>query len=200
MSNKLIRSTRTLNEHVDNLLIVREAKDIGKSDRQICRDLGISFSTLKKYKELLASTDLETLTPEYQNEKRCELDSQVQSVVNKLYNVTQTIEDNYKKQKEEIEEHLETKGENLEYKEKMQLKRQIQYPNERIVSIQRLLLNAIELRSRIWGLDKENQGGIQIQSNKKIVFESTQHVKTNTDKINEIADSIVGNKTDGLQL
>ena len=197
--SKIVKSTRTVEEHVDNVLAVREAMDSGISERQMCRDLGISYATLKKYKEILVKNDLEQLSDEYQFEKRCELDSQVQSVVNKLYNLVLTLEKKYEEDVSEINKLSADKEQKIDEKVVLQLRRLTKYPVGEIASVQKLILDAVDLRTRIWGLDKDNKAGTQIQNNKKIVLNINQKVSSDVDKLNSIADSIVGNN-DGMRV
>lgn len=188
----LQRYTRGPDEVLDLALAVRDMKSKGASDRAIMRELKIGYSTLREYKDTLARKDVESLTKEGQDAKRCELDEQVQSVVYKLSDVADKIETNHEKHKEEINDALN--DENVPDNVKIKLRRYLRYPVEDMVEVQKALLSAVELRTRIWGLDKEINDGVSVQTNRKIVFNVSHDVETTTENMNSIADQIVGKK------
>ena len=189
LNSKLVKSTRTLDEHFDNALSVREMKSSGTSDREICRQLAISNTTLQKYKDLVTKTDLETLSPEYQNEKRCELDDQIQTVIGKLSSVERRIETEHTEQSTEINKILQQVD--IDDQVKIKLMRYARYPLSDLLELKKLVLQAVDLRMKVWGLDKEGKDSGSIQSNKKIVFNVTNRVTGETDKLNKIADTII---------
>lgn len=194
---KLVRSSRSLDEHVDNLLKVRELKNAGMSDRSICKELGISYTVLKSYDGILVGKELEALSEDFQTEKRIILDDQVVSVIGKLNEAGKTVEKEHETLVEQINTLLE--NENIDVLVKAKLRRFVRYPVSDIVHIQKLVLNAVELRSKIWGLDKEQKDTATITNNRKVVFQLNQNVKADTDKLNSIADSIIEN-THGMRV
>jgi len=191
----LRKYSRSHDEAIDMALKIRELQSTGKSDRAICKQLRIGHETLQGYKKTLIEKDLELLTPEGQDAKRCELDEQVQSVVYKLSEVAGKIESNHEIHKEEIT--LTLSDEKISDSVKVKLRRFLRYPVEDMIEVQKALLNAVELRTKIWGLDKELKDGISVQSNRKIVFNVSKDIDTTAEKLSSIADKIVG-KTNGM--
>jgi len=188
----LQRYSRSADEVLDLALAVRDLKNKGKSDRAICKELKIGYGTLKEYNAALLEKDIESLSKEGQDAKRCELDDQVQSVVYKLADVAEKIESNHEEHKLEIATSLNDT--NIPDAVKIKLRRYLRYPVEDMVEVQKALLSAIELRTRIWGLDKEVQDGVSVQTNKKIVFNVISDIDTTSEKLDNIADAIVGKK------
>lgn len=195
--SKIVKSTRSLEEHIDNVLQIRELKNKGESDRSICKSLEISHTTLQRYKGILAETDLKSITAEGQNAKRCELDDQVQSVVCKLSEVVNKIEVNHENQKNEIQRILSDPE--VENNLKIKLRQINRYPVEEMLEVQKAILNAVDLRVKIWGLDKEIKDSLSIQDNKKLILNvhSDGNIHQASNKLHKIADAIVG-KTDGM--
>jgi hypothetical protein len=194
---KLVRSTRSLDEHVDNLLRIRELKNAGASDRSICRELNISYQVLKNYDGILLRKELAALSEDYQNEKRLLLDDQVLSIIGKLNEAGAAVEKEHETLVEQINTLLE--DDKIDVLVKAKLRRFVRYPVNDIVQIQKLVLTAVELRSKIWGLDKEQKEMASITNNRKIVFQLNQKVETDTNKLNSIADSIIEN-THGMRM
>ena len=124
--SKLVKSNRTFEEHLDKALEVRNMKSEGVSDREVCRQLSISHNTLKRYKETLAKSDRESLTPEHQNEKRCELDDQIQTVINKLSTVEHRVERDHEEYVQLVNTVMNTEG--IEDQVKVKLKRYTRFP------------------------------------------------------------------------
>jgi hypothetical protein len=179
---------------IDTALAIRDLKNKGKSDRFICKELHMHHNTLQGYKQILVTKDLESLTQEGQDVKRCELDEQVQSIVGKLAEVVEKIENDHEEHKKEITNTLN----DSEVPEtiKIKLRRYLRYPVEDMIEVQKALLNAVELRSRIWGLDKEIKDNNPSQGSKKIVFNinGISNVEAASTRLNNIADAIVGKK------
>jgi hypothetical protein len=196
MSNKLVRSNHPWEEHADNVLAIREMKNEGTSDREICKKLAISHSTLQRYKEYLSASELETLSDDIQNEKRYQLDDQIQSVIKKLTTVENKIEDDHIEYVAMVNKLLEK--EDLDDQIKVKLKRYTRFPVGDILELKKLVLQAIDLRTKVWGLDKEQRGADSIQTHRKVTFQINHGVSTGADKLNNIADSIVQNSY-GLQ-
>lgn len=194
---KLVRSTRSLDEHVDNLLKVRELQNAGVSDRQICRELNISYAILKSYDGILVGKELEALSEDYQNEKRLVLDDQVLSVIGKLSEAGKAVEVEHGTLVDQINTLLE--DDKIDVLIKAKLRRFVRYPVSDVVQIQKLILNAVELRSKIWGLDKEQKETASITNNRKVVFQLNQKVEADSKKLDTIADSIIEN-THGMRV
>jgi len=195
--SKLVRSTRSLDEHVDNLLKVRELRNAGKSNRSICKELNISYIVLKNYETILVKKELEGLSDEFQNEKRLLLDDQVLSVIGKLNEAGKAVEQEHDNLVEQINTLLA--DDKIDVLVKAKLRRFVRYPVNDIAHIQKLILNAVELRSKIWGLDKEHKETASITNNRKIVFQLNEKVETDANKLNSIADSIIEN-THGMRM
>jgi len=192
----LQRYSRSHDEAIDMALAIRDLKNSGKSERAICKELKISHTTLQKYKQTLIEKDLESLSPEGHDIKRCELDEQVQSVVYKLSDVANKIELNHEAHKLEISNTLNDT--NVPDTVKIKLRRYLRYPVEDMIEVQKALLSAVELRTKIWGLDKEPKDGVSVQTNKRIVFNVNNDVETTAENINHLADAIVGKRTNEL--
>ena len=194
--NKLVKSTRTFDEHLDNMLQVRDLKTVGTSDRDICKQLNIGQTTLQNYKKALIKEDAASLSPEAQNAKRCELDNQIQTVVQKLVTVENRIEHEH----DEYVQHINNlvKKEDLDEQVKVKLRRYAKYPLSDLLEIKKLILQAVDLRTKVWGLERENRTSDGIQTNRKIVFQLNTKVEAETDKLNSIADTIIAG-TNGLQ-
>lgn len=194
---KIVRSTRSLDEHVDNLLKIRELKNAGASNRSICKELNISYAILKNYEAILVEKELEGLSEEFQNEKRLLLDDQVLSIIGKLNQAGKAVEDEHHKLVDQIDTLLQ--DDKIDVLVKAKLRRFVRYPVSDITQIQKLILNAVELRSKIWGLDKEQKETTSITNNKKLVFQLNQKVEADTNKLDSIADSIIEN-THGMRM
>jgi len=188
----LQRFARSPEESIDMALAIRDLKSTGKSDRAICKELHIGYETLKNYQQILRTKDIESITQEGQDTKRCELDEQVQSVVYKLSDVADRIETNHETHKLEITDTLN--DENVPDNVKIKLRRFLRYPVEDMIEVQKALLSAVELRTKIWGLDKDSKDSMAVQTNRKIVFNVNNNIETSTEKLNSIADTIVGKK------
>lgn len=195
---KLVRSTRSLDEHVDNLLKVRELKNKGVSDRKVCKELSISYSVLRNYKEILLKKEVEELSEDYQNEKRILLDDQVLSVIGKLSEAGQAVETEHGELTEQINTLLE--NDKIDVLVKAKLRRFVRYPVADIAQIQRLILNAVDLRAKIWGLDREAKEVPVVNNNKKVIFQLNQKVEADISKINSIADQVIASAHDGMQV
>lgn len=187
--SKLVKSTKSWEEHTEALMIVRDLKSSGASDQDICKNLNISHSTLQKYKSFLSQKDIESLTSEYQNEKRCELDDQIQTVIKKLGCVERKVEEENEELVREVNVILQNSE--LEDQVKIKLRKFCKFPVGDFIELKKLTLQAMELRFKVWGLDKENQGSMSMETNKKVVFQINQKITTDTDKLNSIADTII---------
>jgi hypothetical protein len=200
MSSKFLKTTRTPEEHLDNLLTIRDAKAHGKSDKEIVKDLSISFTTLQQYKEYLATLDKKQLDTLDIKTMRFELDAQVQGVIRRLYEVTDKLDALYNQQTDETK--LLLTDPSINYLEKYKLTKSLRYPVGDLSTIQRLLLSAIELRVRIWGLANEVPMYNQEKTTKKFVFKVTRDLTEGTDKIEQIADMMVESNggLNGMQL
>jgi len=188
-TSKLVKSTRNIEEHIDNLVAVQEAKAKGKADSVICKELQISHTTLQKYKAILVEQSLKTLTPEYQDAKRCELDEQIQTIIRKIFSVVNTVDDQYDIIRREVEDALNDPE--LEPENRLRLRRAARYPVEDIVELKKILISAVELRSKVWGLDKENNQKVQINNNRKLIFQVNHQLEDKTGKLDQLANSII---------
>jgi hypothetical protein len=191
MSNqKLVKSTRNIEEHIDNILTVQEAKAKGKTDRVICKELKISHTTLQKYKDIIVKQNLTRLTPDYQNEKRCELDEQLQTIIRKLFSVVETIDTNFDDTRRDIEDILNNPD--IDVETRIRMRKYARYPVEDLVEIKKIMVNAVELRSKVWGLENSASTKTQINHNRKMVFQISSQ-ETDASKLDKIAESVIAN-------
>jgi hypothetical protein len=196
---KLVKSTRDYDEHLENLLTIQEMKSKGLNDREVCKVLHIGASTLQEYKKTLIELDVNSLSPEGIVTKKSELDDQIQVVISKLHDIAEQVDTTYKvKHKEILDTLLDAE---IDLNTKISLKRSLRYPVEDIIQVQKTLLEAILVRSRIWGVEKDSDGA-QINQHKKVIFNfsDTKKVEVDKSRLNNVADTILEKIHNGMQL
>jgi len=193
MSSNKLAASKDFEHHIRNLLEFQEMKSQGFSDRKVCKKLGVGFSTLQRYKGMLAELQLDQLSEEYLKEKKLEMDDQVQGIVGKLYEVISLLESNHHRVKGQLDKVIQgLDSDDPKQQEKIfKLTRFTNYPVKDVSEIMKLLLEAVNLRSKVW-LSDQVPDMASTRPKKVIINIDNKPIKKDMHKLNAIADQIVG--------
>lgn len=193
---KIVRSTRTYDEHLANIMEYQSLKADGTPDKEIAKRLSVGFSTLQKYKETLASINIESLSSEYLLEKKQEVDTQVEAIVYKVNGMMDAVVKEYLETSNLVSEAIASvPNDDLDYYDRIiRFKKMNKYPSKELAEIMRIGLEATRIRSFLWAASPESKDEEKETTAKSVVI-NVGATKQDIDKLNRIADSVIGNGT-----